>query len=139
MGAIPQGHQAWETTGNSGNGVSLRALQVSAVKVHIKGESMKTSLILRRTFGLISLPTNILEGWDIFHLKGWIHSSVQCTKTFLYDIREPIYKQIKMGYQISKIFDIGQSSILKSDVPYLILFYLYLRSLMFYRNWFQHA
>ena len=45
-------------------------------QVHIKGESIKTSLNLLRTFGLISLPTNMLEGWDIFHLKGWIHSSV---------------------------------------------------------------
>ena len=41
----------------------------------IKGESIKTSQNLRRTFGLISLPTNMLEGWDIFHLKGSNHIS----------------------------------------------------------------
>ena len=73
---------------------------------------------MRLSFGLIFLATNILEGLDIINLKGGIHSSVWCTKTFLYDIRELRYKQIKMGYQISKIFDIGQSSVLKSDVPY---------------------
>ena len=38
--------------------------------------------------------------------KGGIHSFVWSTKTFLYDIREPRYKQIKMGYQISKCLDI---------------------------------
>ena len=50
-----------------------------------------------------------LQGWDIFHLKGGIHSSVWSTKTFLYDIRGPRCKQIKMGYQISKCLNIGQS------------------------------
>ena len=71
-----------------------------------------------RSFCLISLATNMLEGWDIIHLKGEIHSSVWSAKIFLYDIREPRYKQIKMGYQISKISDIGQSNILNSDVSY---------------------
>ena len=88
----------------------------------VKGESIKTSLNLQRSFGLISLPTNMLVGWDIFHLKGGIYSSVWCTKTFLYDIRELRYKQIKMGYQISKIFNIGQSSVLKSAVPYCFIY-----------------
>ena len=37
---------------------------------------------------------------------------------FLYDIREPSYKQNKMGYQISNILDIGQFCVLKSDVQY---------------------
>ena len=46
---------------------------------------------------------------DIIHWKGGIHSFVWSTKTFLYDIREPRYKQIKMGYQISKCLNIGQS------------------------------
>ena len=39
---------------------------------------------------LISLTTNMLEGWDIFHLKGEVHSSIWSTITFLYDIRERI-------------------------------------------------
>ena len=60
-------------------------------------------------FCLISLATNMLESWDIIHWKGGIHSFVWSTKTFLYDIREPRYKQIKMGYRISKCLNIGQS------------------------------
>ena len=67
------------------------------------------------SFCLISLATNMLEG---FILKGGIHSSVSSTKTFLYDIMEPRYKQIKIGYQISKVLNMGQSSVLKSDVQY---------------------
>ena len=58
---------------------------------------------------LISQTTNVQEGWDIIHWKGGIHSFVWSTKTFLYDIWEPRYKQIKMGYQISKCLNIGQS------------------------------
>ena len=64
------------------------------------------------------------EGWDIIHLKGEIHSSVWSTKTFLYDIREPRYKQIKMGYPITKVLDIGQSSSFKSDVQYCLTYIL---------------
>ena len=40
------------------------------------------------------------EGWDRFQLKGEIHSSIWSTKTFLYAIREPKYKQNNMGDQI---------------------------------------
>ena len=58
---------------------------------------------------IISPVINKLEGWDILDLKGGIHSSVLSTKTLLYDIREPRCKQIKMGYQIFKNLDIGQS------------------------------
>ena len=72
-------------------------------------------------FCLISPATNMLEGWKIFHLNGGIHRSVWSTKTFLCDIREPRYKQIKMGYQISEVLYIGQSSALKSDVQYCLL------------------
>ena len=36
-----------------------------------------------------------------------------CTKSFLYNAREPRYEQIKMGYQISKYLNIGQSSCLE--------------------------
>ena len=54
---------------------------------------------------LISPAINMLESWNIINWKGGMHSFVWSTKTFLYDIRE----QIKMGYQISKCLDIGQS------------------------------
>ena len=66
-------------------------------------------------FCLISLATNMVETWDIIHWKGGIHSFVWSTKTFLYDIWEPRYKQIKMGYQISKCLNIEKSSVWKSD------------------------
>ena len=71
----------------------------------IQGVQKKMS----RSFCLTSPVIYILESWDIIHLKGGIHSFVWSTKTFLYDIREPRYKQIKMGYQISKCLNIGQS------------------------------
>ena len=47
---------------------------------------------MRRSFGLIALATNMLEGWGIIHWKGGIHSFVWSTKTFLYDIRELRYE-----------------------------------------------
>ena len=62
-------------------------------------------------FCLISLATNILE----IHWKGGMHSFVWSTETFLYNIREPRYKQIKIGYQISKCWNIGKSSVWKSE------------------------
>ena len=55
---------------------------------------------MRSSFCLISLATNMLEGLDIFHLKGGTHSSVLSTKTFLYDIWEPRYKEIKRGIRL---------------------------------------
>ena len=76
------------------------------VLLDIKGEAKKTSLNSRHRFCLISLTKNKL---DIIHWKGGIHSFVWSTKTFLYDIWEPRYKQIKMGYRISKCLNIGQS------------------------------
>ena len=48
MGASPQGHQAWETTVNSGNGESLRALKVSGVQIHILIGVTGTSASLSR-------------------------------------------------------------------------------------------
>ena len=71
---------------------------------------------IRRNFYLISNITNMLEGYDIFPLKGGIHSSVWNKETFLNNIREPGYKSIKIVYKISKLLDIEQSSVLKSDV-----------------------
>ena len=73
-------------------GDSLYDTEFEKDSTFLKGESIKTSLNLPRSFGLISLSTNILEGWGIFHLKGGIHSFVWCSKTFLYDIRELRYK-----------------------------------------------
>ena len=70
----------------------------------------------------ISLAKKNFDGLEKIHLKKKIHNSVWGTKTFLYDIREPRYKQIKMGYQISKVLDIGQSSALKSDVQYCLTY-----------------
>ena len=55
------------------------------------------------TFCLISTATSILEGWDIFHLKGDIHSFVSSISSFLWDNGEPRYEQNKIGYQISRI------------------------------------
>ena len=57
------------------------------------------------------------------------------TKTFLYDIWEPRYKQIKMGYQMSKCLNIGQSQCLEICCP--ILFYFNFGSVMFHRNGFE--
>ena len=62
----------------------------------------------------------MLDGLNIFNLKSGIHSSVLGIKTFLYNIRKPRYKQIKMAYQILKILDIGQSSILNSGIVLLL-------------------
>ena len=66
---------------------------------------------IKKNFTL-SLAINMLEGWDISHLKGEIHSSVWSTKTFLNDIRELRYKQNNMEYKISNN---EQYYILKSD------------------------
>ena len=41
----------------------------------------------------------MLEGWDIFYMKGGILRFIWSTKNFLYDIREPRYKQNNMGYK----------------------------------------
>ena len=53
---------------------------------------------MRHFVFLISLVTNMLERWDIIHWKGGIHSFVWSTKSFLYNIKEPRYKQNNMGY-----------------------------------------
>ena len=55
---------------------------------------------------LTKMATNVLEGCDMIHLKGEVHSSVWSTKTFLYDIREKRFKEIKMGYRITKVLNI---------------------------------
>ena len=62
---------------------------------------------------LMSPATNML--WDISYLKGGTCSSVWSTKTFIYDIREPRYKQNNMGYQILRNWIDEQSNFLKSD------------------------
>ena len=53
---------------------------------------------------LISLAINMLEGWDISHLKSGIHSSVCSTKRFLYNIRKQRYEQNNLGDKMSKIW-----------------------------------
>ena len=58
---------------------------------------------------IISMALKMIEGYVISHLKGGIHSSVLSIKTFLCDTHEPRHKQIKIGYQIKKILDIGKS------------------------------
>ena len=63
-----------------------------ALKTASKNRKNQNSLNFCRSVCLISLPTNMLEGWDIIHLKSGIHSSVWSTKTFLYNKREPRYK-----------------------------------------------
>ena len=73
----------------------------------------------------------------IFHLKGEIHSFAWSTTKFLYDIREPRYKQIKIGYQIlKKKLDIGQSRVLKSHVPYYFPYFF--GFIILYRNGSEH-
>ena len=67
-------------------------------------------------FCLISLDRNILEGLSMFHLKDGIHRSIWSTKTFLYNIREPRYKQNNMRYKISRdLIKKNNIIILKSD------------------------
>ena len=88
----------------------------TATKLHLNLSIFKTFDLLIQGVSkkmshfvcLLSLATNMLEGWDIFDWKDGIPSFVWSTKTFLYDIREPRYKQIKMGYQNSKCLNIGQ-------------------------------
>ena len=69
----------------------------------LKGGSKKTSLNLRNSFCLIYPATNMIDNWNIIHLKSEIHSSIRSKKTFLYDIRELSYMQNNIGYQISRI------------------------------------
>ena len=54
---------------------------------------------------ITSPATNMLDRWDISHLKGGTCSSVWSTETFLYHIWKPRYKQNKMGCQISRIWN----------------------------------
>ena len=85
--------------------------------LQIKFEAKK---IIKCRFCLISLVANMLEDWKI--IQGGINSSIWSTKTFMYNIMESRYKQIKMEHQISKISDIGQSNVLDSDVQYCITY-----------------
>ena len=66
---------------------------------NIQGVQKKMS----RSFCLIPLAKNMLEGKDIINLKAGIHSFVWSTKTFLYNIWQSRYKQMKMGYQIQNV------------------------------------
>ena len=84
------------------------------IEINLKGVPKKTSLNLRHSFCLITLATNMLEGWNIIKFKAEIHCSVCSTKTFMYDIRELRYKPNNMKYQILKILINDQSNIFKS-------------------------
>ena len=88
---------------------SMKILGVNKMEAKIVGK--KNSLNWRLSFCLIFLATNMLEGLDISHMKRGSHSSVRSTKSFLYNIRDPRYKQIKMVHQILKILDIELSSV----------------------------
>ena len=61
---------------------------------------------IRRSFCLISLALNILEGWDNIDLKGGIHISVWSTKIILFDIREYFHglRDIKVKEGQNKIW-----------------------------------
>ena len=65
--------RAQQSSNFLGAQISYRVYQKSATKV----------------VWLMSPATNMLDGWDISHLKGGIRSSVWSTKTFLHNIREP--------------------------------------------------
>ena len=45
---------------------------------------------------------NTLEGWDMSHFKGNILRHASSSKPFLYNIREPKYKQNNMRHQNSR-------------------------------------
>ena len=47
---------------------------------------------------IICPAANMLDGWDFSHLRDGICSSVWSTKTYMCDIREPRYKEIKIVY-----------------------------------------
>ena len=57
-------------------------------------------------------------------MRGGTHRSFLSTKTSIYDISAPRYKQTKIGYQTKKNLDIGKSIVLKSDIPYCFAYIL---------------
>ena len=59
-----------------------------------------------------------------------IHSWI--TKTFLYDIREPRCKEIKMGYHIWNGWILVNLNVLKSDVPYCFTF---ISAPLYWKKW----
>ena len=62
-----------------------------------------------RSFCSIYLTINILEGWDIIFLKGFIHRYIFGKNFILCNIVEPRYKQKNIGYQIRRFENIRQS------------------------------
>ena len=72
-----------------------------------------------------------LKSWDIIHLSGGIYSSVCSTKTFLYSIMEPRYKQNNMWYQISRIWN-NELSNIKSDIAAIYAWFVQLKGLDIY-------
>ena len=84
---VRDGHQPW-TNPSINVGETAKSLYGRGKEHWYRADQKK----MRRSFYLISLATNMLEGWDMIKWKGGIHSFVWSTKTFLYDLREPRYK-----------------------------------------------
>ena len=60
----------------------------------------------------------ILEGWDIFHFEGDILRHVSSSTSFLYNIKEPKYKENNIGHQISRHKIVQYIDFFKSDIPF---------------------
>ena len=91
---------------------------------------------MSRSYCLISPATSTQKDWDIFHLKGDIHSFVSGTSSFLCDIGESRYKQNKIGYQISRIRNDVLTKVLAKKTPctkwlFLVQKNVFLRNFLF--------
>ena len=79
---------------------------------YVKGVEKKSGF-LKITDKTVSPATNMLDS-----LERWDPQLCLEYKNFSVRYQVPRYKQIKMVHQISKFLNVGQSSVLKSDVPY---------------------
>ena len=108
-------HHLWQFIG----GYRCSKIKPSSIKLYlvwtIKGVEKKTWTFVNNSDETVSLATNMLESWYIFHLEGRIHSSVWSTETFLYNIREIRYKQNNMRNQISRSWNNEQSMLNSSS------------------------
>ena len=87
---------------------------VQGVRVHQK---------MRQSVCIISLATNMLEGWDIIHLKSDIHSSVWSTTPFCTISGSRDMSKSKWGIRfLKKNRRYWTSRVLKSDVPYFFTY-----------------
>ena len=53
-----------------------------------------------KIFYLISVATNMLEGWELSNLKGEFQSSVWSTKTFLYRSKDINKLRLSLSVQL---------------------------------------